>query len=65
MYMQPTDLLASCKLVVLAKPGALTVDELQSWLTHDHVIIDLVGDLANVALHGKDASGPPRVVRLT
>src|SRR5262249_24804791 len=35
MQTQPADLLASSKVVVLAKPGVLTTDELRAWLTPD------------------------------
>lgn len=58
MFTSRAALLRACDIVVLAKAGAISRADLETSLTRDQAVVDLVGDLAGVTLK-------QRVARLT
>ena len=52
----PRSLLQECPVVVLVKSKAISVDDLERWLPKAHVVVDLVGDLADARLPGRRIS---------
>jgi UDP-N-acetyl-D-mannosaminuronate dehydrogenase len=58
MFTSRAGLLQACDIVVLAKAGAISRADLETSLTRDQAVVDLVGDLAGVTLK-------QRIARLT